>query len=207
MKARLLLVRHGQTASNAQARFMGQLDIPLDEVGHAQAQAVAQRLAAERPAAIYSSDLVRARETASAIQSAIDSGVPLKIDTRLREINLGDWQGRTYAELREQDPQALVKWETGRTEFAAPNGETLSEFAARVQAAYRDICFAHSDDTAIVAAHGGVLQVLITQALALPLEAYWKISISNASLSELRVFDAGAMLHLLNDVGHLPPAG
>jgi alpha-ribazole phosphatase len=207
MNTRLLIVRHGQTAWNADGRFMGQLDVPLDETGRAQALAVAKRLADERPATIYSSDLVRARDTAIAIQEAIAPRPELKLDPRLREMNFGDWQGQTYAEIQRQDPQTLARWESERFSMAPPNGETLSNFVARIRAAYQDISAAHPEHTVIVAAHGGSLQVLIVLALGLPPEAFQKMRLSNASLSDLRIYDTGAILYLLNDTSHLSAAG
>jgi broad specificity phosphatase PhoE len=203
MTTRLLLVRHGRTAYNAEQRFMGQLDIPMDEKGEAQVQAVARRLATESPAAIYSSELLRARETAAAIQSAIASRPPLRVEPRLTEGHFGDWQGERYPDIHVQDADRLARWEADRVGVAPPNGEALRDIAERVQAAYRDICSAHRDQTVIIAAHGGSLQVLILLALDLPLEAYWKMDVSNASLSEVRVYDEGAVLHLLNDTSHL----
>ncbi len=203
MTTRLLLVRHGRTAYNAEIRFMGQMDVPMDEKGRAQVQAVARRLADETPAAIYSSDLGRARDTALAIQAAIASKPALRVDARLSEGHFGDWQGQRYADLKVQDAERLSKWEADRLGVAPPNGESLPDLGKRVYAAYEDICKAHVDETVIIAAHGGSLQVMIVLALGLPLEAYWQVDASNASLSELRIHDRGAVLHLLNDTSHL----
>lgn len=203
---RLLLVRHGQTAYNAQGQFMGQLDVPLDETGREQAQAVARRLAEERPALIYTSGLRRALETARAIQAAIPSHPDLQVDGRLVEGHFGDWQGETYENLRVHDAARLARWETGHREIPPPNGELLADLAERVQAAYGDICQAHPEQDVIVVAHGGTLQVLVVLALGLPLEDYRKLWLSNASVSELRIYETGAVLWLLNETGFLPRA-
>ena len=207
MTTRLLLVRHGQTAYNAEVRFMGQLDIPLDEIGRIQAQAVARRLSGERPAAIYCSGLSRAYDTATAIQSAIASHPELRIDGRLTEGHFGQWQGKTYDSLKVHDAERLRKWEEDRRHVAPPDGESLAAIAERVQAAYSDICAEARDRAVIIVGHGGSLQVLITLALGLPLENYWQLWVSNASVSELRIDEWGAILHLLNDVSHLIPGG
>ncbi len=203
MPIRLLLVRHGQTAFNAQTRFMGQMDVPLDAVGRAQAQAVAKRLSIERPAAIYSSSLSRALETAREIQAAIPSPTDLRIDQRLIEGAFGVWEGKTYDELRQQDAKLLAKWENAVIETRPPGAESLQNLAARVQAAYKDIVAAHADETVIVVAHGGTLQVLINQALGLPLEDYRKLWLSNASISELLIDARSVILFRLNDTSHL----
>lgn len=203
MTTRLLLIRHGQTAYNAEVRFMGQLDVPLDDIGRAQALSVAKRLRNDRPTAIYSSDLSRARDTALAIQAAIPSHPELRIDARLNEGHFGDWQGITYADLKLRDAQRLADWEADRLQVAPPNGEALTVLAERVQAAYDDICTANSDKNVVIVSHGGTLQVMIVLALGLPLADYWKMSVSNASVSEVRIDEWGAILHLLNDTSHL----
>jgi len=205
MTTRLLLVRHGQTAYNAEVRFMGQLDIPLDEIGRVQAQAVARRLSHERPLSIYCSGLSRAYDTAAAIQSVIPSHPELRVDGRLTEGHFGLWQGKTYDSLRKEDADRLAKWEADRLAVAPPEGESLPEIAVRVRAAYADICADNQGKAAIVVAHGGSLQVLIALALDLPIEHYWKLWVSNASVSELRIDEWGVILHLLNDVSHLTP--
>jgi probable phosphoglycerate mutase len=200
---RLLLIRHGQTAYNAEVRFMGQLDIPLDETGRAQAAAVAGRLHNERPAAIYCSELSRARDTALALQSAIPTHPALRVDARLTEGHFGEWQGKTLASLEAFVADRLASWQADRLHVTPPGGESLPEIAVRVEAAYLDICAAHPDQTVMIVAHGGSLQVLIIQALGLPLGTYWKIWLSNASLSELLIDEHGAVLNLMNDTSHL----
>jgi alpha-ribazole phosphatase len=207
MNMRLLLVRHGQTAWNAGGRFMGQMDVPLDETGQAQVLAVSRRLADERPAIIYTSGLKRAQQTALAIQSAMNTHPEVKADARLNEMHFGDWQGKTYAELMENDPVALARWESDRLDGAPPNGESFQMLANRVRAAYQAICSEHPDQTVLVAGHGGSLQVLIVLALELPPETFWKMRLSNASLSELQIHQAGATLLLLNDTSHLSSNG
>jgi alpha-ribazole phosphatase len=203
MTTRLLLVRHGRTSYNAEIRFMGQLDIPLDETGRAQVQAVARRLAGETPAAIYCSNLGRARDTALAIQSAMDSHPPVQVDERLTEGHFGDWQGRRYEDLRLEDGENLRRWEADRLGVPPPNGEALEDLGIRVQEFYEEICAAHQDQTVVIAAHGGSLQVMIVLALGLPLERYWQFHVSNASLSELQIYNEEVVLQLLNDTGHL----
>jgi probable phosphoglycerate mutase len=182
---------------------MGQLDIPLDETGRAQVEAVSRRLARETPAAIYCSNLGRARDTAMAIQLAITSHPPVRVDPRLTEGHFGDWQGRRYHDLQVEDAENLRRWEADRLSVPPPNGEALADLGHRVQEVYEEICATHQGGTAVVAAHGGSLQVMIALAVGLPLEAYWRVHVSNASLSELQVHEGQAVLHLLNDTSHL----
>ena len=200
---RFLLVRHGQTEWNAQGRFMGQLDIPLNATGHAQAVALAGRLKDEQVNLIYTSDLSRARDTANAIRSSLASHVDLRLDARLRENNFGNWQGLTYSEIQERDPQSLALWEKDQLNNAPPNGETVREFHERVASFYHEVCEQPKDETVLVVAHGGSLQLLIIHALGLTPDRYWQFHLSNASLSDLRTYDMGAILNLLNGTSHL----
>jgi len=203
MTTRLLLVRHGQTEYNAEVRFMGQRDIPLDAIGRVQSQAVAVRLSSERPSAIYCSGLTRAFDTASAMEAAIPTHPEVRIDGRLTEGGFGEWEGQLYASLKVSDPERLAAWEADRLNVAPPGGEPLQQIADRVQEAYRDILLNNMDKSVIIVAHGGSLQVLVALALGLPVQSYWKFAINNASVTELRVDEWGAVLHLLNDTSHL----
>lgn len=201
---KLLLVRHGQTAWNAQKRFMGQLDIPLDETGRAQVAALGNRLKDEHVDIIYASDLSRAWDTALAIQSCLASHADIAPESRLREMNFGDWQGLTYAEIQERDLQNLTHWEDDRLHHAPPNGETLLAFSERVVSAYREWCTAYAEQKILLVGHGGSLQLLLAHALGLSPDKFWQLHLSNASLTDLRVYESGAILNMLNDTCHLP---
>jgi alpha-ribazole phosphatase len=209
---RLLLLRHGQTAWNLDGRFMGQMDIPLDETGLQQAEAAARRLARQPIQAIYSSDLSRAWQTAQIVHQAIlgaSSGgptVPLVVEPRLREMSFGDWQGLTYAQIQELYPQELATWEADLLECSPPGGETLNDLIQRAQAAYLEILAANLEESVLIVGHGGALQTLCCLALGLPPERFWQLHLSNASLSELRIYPTGAILNLFNDTCHLEQA-
>ncbi|MDP9434575.1 MAG: histidine phosphatase family protein, partial [Actinomycetota bacterium] len=117
---RLVLLRHGRTGHNAEGLIQGHLDVPLDDVGRAQADAVAEALAPARPAVVVSSDLSRARETA--VRVAERARVPLRLDARLREVHLGAWQGLTTEQVRERFPEEHAAWRAGR-DVARGSGE------------------------------------------------------------------------------------
>jgi broad specificity phosphatase PhoE len=209
MPSRLLIVRHGRTAWNVDGRFMGQLDIPLDEIGRAQAAAVAHRLAHERPLAIYSSDLSRAWQTARCIRNTIAEAIQpnpppaLVLEPRLREMHFGEWQGLTYTEIQACQPAALVAWESDWLNNAPPGGETLKQVIERLQAVYQEILAAHPEGTVLLVGHGGALQTLLCLALGLPPERFWQLQLDNASLADLRIYPEGAILNLFNDTCHL----
>jgi probable phosphoglycerate mutase len=122
----LVLWRHGQTAYNAENRFQGQTDIPLNETGLEQAAVAARYLAALEPDAIFSSDLGRAVQTAGALARL--TGLSVKLDADLRERNGGSWEGLTNAEIRERYPEAYASW-------VPPDGESAGEVADRASAA------------------------------------------------------------------------
>jgi alpha-ribazole phosphatase len=198
---RLLLIRHAATAWTAQGRFQGQTDVPLSPHGRRQVTALAQRLMAETLHLLYASDLQRAWETAQAI--AAPHALQVHAEPRVREIAFGRWEGLTYAEIQQQDTQSLAAWERDHLHSAPPGGETLRHMTHRVRAAYASILADGQDKTVGLVAHGGPLQLLLCLALGLPPQAYWQFAVSPASLSELCVYEQGAILIRLNDTHHL----
>ena len=199
---RLLLVRHGATVWTAQGRFQGQTDVPLSPDGQRQVARLAQRLMTETMHALYASDLQRAWETARAI--ATSHALSVHPERRLREIAFGHWEGLTYAEIQQREAQRLAAWERDQLHSRPPGGETLLQMTERVRAVYTSIVAANQDKTVGLVAHGGPLQVLLCLALGLPPQAYWQFAIAPASLSELCVYEQGAILTRLNDTCHLP---
>lgn len=198
---RLILVRHGATAWNAEERYQGQADVPLGEIGRRQAVALGRRLARKEIDAIYASDLQRAWETATVIAARHD--LPVCSEPRLREIDFGAWEGLTYGEIRQRTPQALAAWEADPQSVTPPGGESLGQVAARVQAVLDDVARTHRGQTVLLVAHGGSLQVLLCLALGLVPQARWQFRLSAASLSELCLYEDGAVLTRLNDSCHL----
>ena len=166
MSRRLVLWRHGQTAWNAEGRAQGQHDVPLDDVGVDQAREAAARLASLRPAAIVSSDLSRAADTARELASV--TGVEVGYDRRLREIAFGEREGLTYAESVARFPEQMGRWLRSE-EVRFPGGETYPETAERFAAALTDIVAAMGpDDTVVVASHGGAMRVGSCRFLGFP---------------------------------------
>lgn len=197
----LMLVRHGETAWNAQRRFQGHSDIPLSDVGQHQAAALGRRLAREKIHAIYTSDLQRAWQTAMAI--ATHHNLPVSADPRLREIHFGAWEGLTYAEVEQRRSQTLAGWRANPLEVSPPDGESLGQLAKRVRAVLASITQIHPDEVVLLVTHGGVLQALFCLALGLPLKAYWQFHLAPGSLSVVSFYEEGAIVNLLNDTCHL----
>ena len=157
MTRRLVLWRHGQTAWNAQGRAQGQHDVPLDETGLSQAREAATRLASLQPAAIVSSDLVRAADTAAELARL--TGVEVRYDRRLREVHFGEREGLTMEESLARFPDVTRRWLRAEN-VRFPGGETYRETAQRFAAALTDLAAQmDADATVVVAAHGGAMRV------------------------------------------------
>ncbi|WP_375490107.1 histidine phosphatase family protein [uncultured Jatrophihabitans sp.] len=176
---RLILLRHGQTAWNAEHRFQGHVDPPLDDVGREQARAAAEVLAAMQPDLLVSSDAMRAVQTAEFLAAA--TGLPVRRDARLRERGLGHWEGLTIADVAQRFPDEYAEWTAGR-DVSRPGGETREQVAARVHAAVAQL-----PDVAltIMVMHGASSMALINALLGLDQDHRPLMSLSNCHWSEL----------------------
>ena len=171
--ARIVLWRHGRTEWNKDNRFQGQADIGLDSVGIEQAAAAAPLLAAFAPVAVYSSDLSRAYRTATALADL--TGLSIQTDKRLREIDVGTWEGLHGSEVREQNPDLAERLWRGEDVRRSPTGESPSEVAQRVAEALTEIAEAAPDgSTVVVATHGLAGRVGACQLVGLPFES-WRL--------------------------------
>ena len=151
--ARIILWRHGRTEWNVVDRFQGQADIPIDAVGHAQATRAAEVLAAYRPLGLYSSDLSRAYQTAEVLAERTE--LEIVTDKRLREIQVGSWEGLLGEEIRSADPELARRLWAGEDVRRSPTGESPSEVAERMVEALMDIAESAADDsTVVVVTHG-----------------------------------------------------
>ena len=153
-----MLLRHGQTAWNAELRAQGHADISLDDIGRAQAAAVAPYLAALRPACLWSSDLARARETAVYVAEA--AGLQVQTDPRLREYDVGVRSGLTNAEFAERYPREHAAWLVNDESLLVEGEESSAQVRARVLPALREILESLAEgETAVVVMHGACLKV------------------------------------------------
>jgi broad specificity phosphatase PhoE len=162
----IYLVRHGQTVWNEEGRLCGSSDVPLSDEGLAQARKLAARLKDIGIAAIYSSPLLRARQTAEAI--AAHHRVEVKIEPDLREIDYGDWEGLKVADVLEQFPEIEKLRREEPMKFAAPNGEPMRRFAERVISAIQRVAASHADETICVVAHQTVNRFILCWILQSP---------------------------------------
>ncbi|HUL64288.1 MAG TPA: histidine phosphatase family protein [Burkholderiaceae bacterium] len=204
--ATLLLIRHGETAWNAESRIQGQLDVPLSNAGIWQAGRLAQRLAGERIDAIFASDLARAWLTAQPIgHSRQVDAVP---DLRLRERHFGIFQGHTLDEISTRWPGEFASWRERDPEWVIPGGESGREFIERVLDALDEIAQRHAGQMVAVVAHGGVLDVAYRHARGLAWNAPRQHLMVNAALNRVAARAQPLRIEVLEwgDVAHLATA-
>lgn len=203
--ARLILVRHGETEWNKSLRYQGQSDVRLNKKGIEQAARVRECLAGEKIDVIYSSDLVRAHETAEII-AARHGMVEICQSPLLREMNFGEAEGMIFDEIKERYPEIagdFKAWRTRSPEVCAPNGESITQLAARVAEFAGNLKEHKPEETVLVVAHGGSLQVLICLLLGIDLNHWFQMRLSNASVTVMDISPEGAVLVVLNDTCHI----
>lgn len=185
MVRRLILIRHGQTTYNATGRMQGHLDTKLSAVGYEQAKGAAAMLRDKNFSAIVCSDLIRARETARVIGEEL--GLEPSIDARLRETNLGDWQGMSSVEVDEEFPGARAIWRHDPT-WAPPQGESRVDVAKRARPVIDELMRTHdwSPGPVLVVGHGGAISALTCNLLGLEHNQYGILSgLKNTHWSQL----------------------
>lgn len=197
----LLLIRHGETEWNRLARIQGHTDIALNAQGHAQARAAAQALRDTAIHAVYSSDLQRACDTALPIAQA--QGLALRREPDLRERAFGAFEGSSFAKLQEIHHEACERWRKRDPSFAAPGGERLDAFYARVTGAVLRIAASHAGQTVAIVTHGGALDCLHRAATGQSLDAPRTWEIRNAAINRVLVAEGRMTLVGWNDGGHL----
>lgn len=196
--SRLLLARHGQSVSNAVRRFQGVQDVALSELGARQAEALGRAIRRLPIAAVYTSPLERARRTAEIAAAGL--GVPLQPVDDLRELSLGEWEGRTVDEIRALPGDPYEQWVRDPVACPPPGAEPLPEVQARVVSAMADIAAAHPNGRQVlVVCHGGVISAYLAHCLGLPLSSIWRLTLSNGSITEV----APPYVRSVNSTRHL----
>jgi probable phosphoglycerate mutase len=204
----LILIRHGETAWNAERRLQGHLDIALNPEGERQAAALATVLRHEPFDLIVSSDLQRARQTAEAV--AAPHGIPVQLDPALRERCYGGFEGLLYAEIEQQFPLEFAAWQGRDIDGALPpgvnRGESFRQFNERVITAILGWAAAHPGKTLGLVAHGGVLECAHRAALGMSLETPRSFQIHNASINRFTVTGGVLALQSWGEITHLAAA-
>ena len=198
----LLLARHGQSLSNAVRRFQGTQDVPLSELGARQAEALGRALRSRRVSAVYTSPLQRARRTAEIAAGGL--GVPLLAVDDLRELSLGEWEGRTVEEVRALPGDPYERWVRDPVTCLPPGAEPLEEVQTRVVRAIAEIAAAHPNgQDVLIVCHGGVISAYLAYCIGLPLSSIWRLTLSNGSISEV----APPRVRTVNSTRHLAELG
>jgi broad specificity phosphatase PhoE len=160
VSTRFLLIRHAESAWNATRRWQGHADPPLSARGVAQAESLARSLAGEPADRLLCSDLARARHTAEIVGRAL--GLDACCDARLRELDVGAWEGLTREEITARDPEALARFDAGLAEQPAGGAESRADLRRRVLQTFRALAEAHPEECLVVVTHLGVLQALLS---------------------------------------------
>ena len=196
----LILIRHGETVWNSQQRMQGHSNSDLSEEGRAQIESLGQWMKNVSFDHIYSSDSLRARQTAEAITKY--SGHTLKIDQRLREKNLGVFEGLTTEEAKERHPEIFRLFKTAGSNYVIDEGESTQQLLDRALEFIEEIRLMHLDKRVVLVTHGGVVRVLIKHTLGLSVGSPTRFLIKNTGLFRLvwnekwLVAQMGGVLHL-----------
>jgi broad specificity phosphatase PhoE len=178
----IYMARHGETDDNARRVVQGWLDTPLNERGREQAHELAARVADLGIASIWTSQLVRAAETAQIVGDAL--GIAPRVDDRFAESRRGSWEGRSLDEIEQSEPEAWAAWKSGGPDFRFPGGgESLAEHQARVLAAVDAV--RSGPEPALIVAHGGTIRCAICASHPNGLDVFWSIPVPNAELVPL----------------------
>lgn len=185
MTMRLSLIRHGQTEWNAEGRYTGQTDIPLNDVGRAQARQLVEQLKENPPDAIFSSDLKRATETAAIIANRFE--VAVHVDRRLREINQGVWEGMHFDEIRKRYAEEFAARIAKPLDVAPPGGESIGQVQKRVLSAVAEIMQKNQGSHVAIVAHGLVLAIIKAHFENYPISRVWDLIPSNAQAESVNL--------------------
>jgi len=198
---RLVLVRHGETMYNAQRRYTGQSDIPLNTLGERQAAALVESIAKDHLDVIVTSDLERTRVTAEAIAS--NHGLTIQEDIDLRELAFGEWEGCTFDEVLARDAKLVAQWRSDPKIYAPPGGETVSQLRDRCARALNRWQTQYPEASVLWVTHGGLIGVLLCHLLDIDLKRRWQFRHDNASISELHLRGERVTIVRLNETAHI----
>lgn len=198
---RIFISRHGRTAWHEEGRFAGTADIPLDEYGRRQAEMVASVLENEKFDCIFSSPLSRCLELARIV--ARGHGLEVEIEPRLKEIELGDWDGLTYGEILKRDGELIKMWTSDPTCVTVPGGESISDVFKRSMDWFYEVVNKYPEGQIFAVSHGGPIRAIIAGILEMPLSRMFRIGVDLASISIINFKGEFSYLETLNDTCHL----
>jgi len=201
---KIILVRHGKTVWNAEGRYQGKMDIPLNEEGREQARRVGEALKNFPVKAVYSSPLSRCRDTAREI--AKHHGLEVKTKEGFKEIDHGEWEGLLASEVEERYPELLNLWREKPSQVKMPGGESLKDVQERAVKAFNEVVKEHSDeDLIVIVGHDATNKVLMCHLLGTDLDRFWAFKQANCGITVLdyRPESGRVVVHVANATGHL----
>jgi probable phosphoglycerate mutase len=201
LTTRFVVLRHGETAWNREARIQGHKDSALSDEGLRQAEALGRRMDGEAVDAIVSSDLGRAYATAQFV--ARRTGHSVRVDARFRERSFGVGEGLTYEELDRAFPGSFSRVHETDPDFAIPGGESRRQFFVRVRGAFESLARDHRGQRIAVVTHGGVLGILYRLVHGIALSAPLPIPIANAAFNAVALHGSRWSVEAWGDTGHL----
>jgi len=189
----LLLMRHGEVEGGSTGRFLGATDLPLSEEGRRQARAVVSCIKQAKPGVCYCSPSKRTQETARVVAR----GIKTKVEPDLREVDFGEWEGKTFEEISASNPEHVQRW-TEFEGFVFPGGEAIDGFVSRIQSAVKRMA-AEQAEVVLAVTHGGVIRMIICHLLGLSPRNYLLFNVGPASLTTIDLFgDRGVLSGLQN---------
>ncbi|MBN1313409.1 MAG: histidine phosphatase family protein [Anaerolineae bacterium] len=180
---RLVLIRHGKTDWNLEGRYQGQADQPLNELGRSQAEKLAEQLAGQTFEAIYSSDLRRAQETARYLAEKV--GLQVQLETRLREVNQGEWEGMLVGDIAANYPNEWEMLQRDPVHARPPGGESAAELSTRIWEAVDEISARHTAGPVVIVSHGLALAAILCRVRNLPLSRIFRLVPDNTHSIEV----------------------
>lgn len=186
---KVYLFRHGETVGNVKGEFAGVTDTPLTANGIQQAKQAANKLKGKKFEIVLASPLSRAVETAKLVQNQ-----PIELLEELKEMNFGYFEGLTYAEIQEQYPQAVKKWQKEGLYFEFPSGESVRSFFDRIITIYHNILTTYEGKDILIVAHSGVIRCILAHEISESFEHYWRYKIDNCGLSVIAYEDGYTIL-------------
>ncbi len=196
------MIRHGETESNSEFRYKGQEESPLSKQGITEAKRLAKALKIVPFKAIYCSTLSRSIDTAKAI-AKFHKGLTPMAEEGLMERYYGDFENKTFNELKKEYPKLYKQWLYCPNQAPIPNAETLEQLQARGIKAVNKIIKKHAGETVCIVAHGGINRAILFHFLGLTLDNFFRIKQDNSCLNIIEVDERGPMVALINSTAHL----
>jgi probable phosphoglycerate mutase len=203
---KFILCRHGHVEGISPERFRGRTDLALTKQGRAEAQRLADRIVSSwQPKAIYTSPMGRCIETGRAVGKAC--GVMPQPLEDLNDINYGDWQGKTHAEVERNEPQQFAQWYSAPQLIRFSHGDSLQDLTARCADILRKALKRHPNETVVLVGHDSVNRVLLLECLGLPLSSYWLLAQNPCCVNEFDIHAGRTTIRRINETWHLEETG